>query len=75
MPYLPRVNQLAALLGSEVTLSRVADVRGDVGERLGSRELRDHALAVVEHVERADAVLAKASDADLPRPGVQRVLH
>src|SRR5207249_4114044 len=68
-------HQLAALLRSEGALSRVADVRGDVGERLGSHELRDHALAVVEHVERRDAVLAKASDADLPRPGVHRVLH
>jgi hypothetical protein len=67
--------ELAALLGREVSLARVADVRRHVGERLGPLELGDHALAVVAHTQGRYPAVAHARDRHGPRLRVERVLH
>jgi hypothetical protein len=72
---LPLQQQLTTLLRREVALPRVADVGSHVRKGLGTQEIRNDALAVVQHPERRHPALTDPRDRDPPCSGVQRILH
>lgn len=64
-----------AFVERHLALSGVPDVGGDRGERVLSRQVRDHAEPVVENGEHGLARVAKSFDRDLGGLLVERVLH
>ncbi len=53
----------------------MADMGGDVAQRLLPRELRNDPFAVVEDLQARSSLLANASNTNMPSPGIEAILH
>jgi len=62
------------LLRGQAALARVADVCGEVAQRLLAGQLGDDAFAVVVDGEQGQASMPSAGNPDLRRLGIERVL-
>jgi hypothetical protein len=72
---LPGDDQAVTLLGAEAALSRAADVRRDVAQRLVALEAGEDALSVVPDRDRRTATHPPPGDDDVAGVRVDRVLH